>query len=374
MPSDEPTKDTASHPATASSAHGHGGTLRLVAWEVTRTCNLSCVHCRAAAMDKPYADELTTEECLRLLDDIARVGTPIVILTGGEPLLRPDIFELAAYGHEKGLRMTMAPNGTLVTPEAARRMKEVGIQRISISLDGADAESHDSFRRMPGAFQGALRGIRNAKEAALPFQINTTITGANLHELPKIQELAVSLGAAAHHIFLLVPVGRGKNLEEQTINAEQYEKILHWFYEQRDKVPLQLKATCAPHYYRILRQRARMEGRPVDQKTFGLDAMTRGCLGGTGFCFISHVGTVQPCGYLEVDCGNVRHRTFQDIWENSDVFRRLRNFKALEGKCGRCEFVRVCGGCRARAFEATGNYMAEEPLCLYEPGRLSPGP
>ncbi len=139
-------------------------------------------------MDKPYADELTTEECLRLLDDIARVGTPIVILTGGEPLLRPDIFELAAYGHEKGLRMTMAPNGTLVTPEAARRMKEVGIQRISISLDGADAESHDSFRRMPGAFQGALRGIRNAKEAALPFQINTTITGANLHELPKIQD------------------------------------------------------------------------------------------------------------------------------------------------------------------------------------------
>lgn len=352
-------------------AHGHGEgamwTLRLVAWEVTRTCNLACVHCRAAAMDKPYPNELTTSECMRVLDEIALLGTPIVILTGGEPLLRPDIFDLAAHGHSKGLRMTMAPNGTLVTREVARRMKEVGIQRISISLDGSDATHHDAFRGMPGAFEGAMRGIRNAIEAELPFQINTTITAANLEELPKIQELAVSLGAVAHHIFLLVPVGRGKNLEEQAINAEQYEKTLHWFYEQRDKVPLQLKATCAPHYYRILRQRARREGRTVDTQTFGLDAMTRGCLGGTGFCFISHVGQVQPCGYLEVDCGNVRNQSFQDIWENSEVFRRLRNFKALAGKCGRCEYVRVCGGCRARAYEATGDYMAEEPLCTYVP-------
>lgn len=374
MPANKCGKASGAEPPTsASTSHRHSWTLRLVAWEVTRTCNLTCVHCRAAAVDKPYTDELSTEECLRLLDDIARVGSPIVILTGGEPLLRPDIFQLAAYGHAKGLRMTMAPNGTLVTPEAARRMKEAGIQRISISLDGADAASHDAFRGVPGAFEGALRGIRNAKAAALPFQINTTITGANLRELPKIQQLAVALGAVAHHIFLLVPVGRGKNLEEQTINAQQYERTLHWFYNQRDKVPLQLKATCAPHYYRILRQRARAEGRSVDQHSFGLDAMTRGCLGGTGFCFISHVGTVQPCGYLEVDCGNVRRESFQVIWENSGVFQRLRNFKALEGKCGRCDFVRVCGGCRARAYEATGNYMAEEPLCLYEPGIFSAG-
>ncbi|MEJ5348833.1 MAG: heme b synthase [Desulfosoma sp.] len=361
---------TGPHAAGTPHTEAHAWTLRLVAWEVTRTCNLSCVHCRAAAMDKPYPNELSTTEGLRLLDDLAALGSPIVILTGGEPLLRPDIFDLAAYGHERGLRMTMAPNGTLVTLDAARRMKEVGIQRISISLDGADAASHDAFRQMPGAFDGALKGIRSAREADLPFQINTTITATNLKELPRIQELAVNLGAVAHHIFLLVPVGRGKSLEEQAINAEQYEQTLHWFYEQRDKVPLQLKATCAPHYYRILRQRARQEGRSVDMKTFGLDAMTRGCLGGTGFCFISHVGQVQPCGYLEVNCGNVRDQGFREIWENSEVFRRLRNFKALEGKCGRCEYVRVCGGCRARAFEATGNYMAEEPLCLYEPKAL----
>lgn len=358
---------SAPHGATPSHARGHAWTLRLVAWEVTRSCNLSCVHCRAAAMDRPYADELTREEGLRLLEAIATLGSPIVILTGGEPLLRPDIFDLAAHGHAKGLRMTMAPNGTLVTLEAARRMKEVGLQRISISLDGANAASHDAFRQVPGAFEGALMGIRHAKEADLPFQINTTITASNLRELPRIQELAVKLGAVAHHIFLLVPVGRGKTLQEQSINAEQYEQTLHWFYEQRDKVPLQLKATCAPHYYRILRQRARQEGRSVDRQTFGLDAMTRGCLGGTGFCFISHVGDVQPCGYLEVTCGNVRQESFPKIWENSVVFQRLRNFKALEGKCGRCEYVRVCGGCRARAYEATGDYMAEEPLCLYEP-------
>jgi heme b synthase len=344
-----------------------------VAWEVTRTCNLSCIHCRAAAVDKPYENELSTEECRRVLDEIASFAKPIIILTGGEPLLRPDIFELASYGNSLGLRMTMAPNGTLVTREAARKMVKVGIQRISISIDGATAQSHDAFRRVPGAFEGAMRGIRNAREAGLPFQINTTITAQNLHELESIQKLAVDLGAAAHHIFLLVPTGRGKNLEEQAINAQQYEKTLHWFYEQRDQVPLQLKATCAPHYYRILRQRARRDGRKVDMATFGLDAMTRGCLGGTGFCFVSHVGQVQPCGYLEVDCGNVREQSFREIWEASPVFLKLRDHKALEGKCGRCEYVRVCGGCRARAFEATGNYMAEEPLCLYQPRGEAPG-
>lgn len=352
---------------------GGATALRLVAWEVTRTCNLSCIHCRAAAVDKPYENELSTEECRRVLDEIASFAKPIIILTGGEPLLRPDIFELASYGNSLGLRMTMAPNGTLVTREAARKMVKVGIQRISISIDGATAQSHDAFRRVPGAFEGAMRGIRNAREAGLPFQINTTITAQNLHELESIQKLAVDLGAAAHHIFLLVPTGRGKNLEEQAINAQQYEKTLHWFYEQRDQVPLQLKATCAPHYYRILRQRARRDGRKVDMATFGLDAMTRGCLGGTGFCFVSHVGQVQPCGYLEVDCGNVREQSFREIWEASPVFLKLRDHKALEGKCGRCEYVRVCGGCRARAFEATGNYMAEEPLCLYQPRGEAPG-
>lgn len=360
-----------SHPGLAASktgGHGEkGASLRLVAWEVTRTCNLACIHCRAAALDRPYENELTTEESFKLLDEISSFASPIIILTGGEPLLRSDIFDIAAYGTGKGLRMTMAVNGTLLTPDVARKMLDSGIQRISVSLDGATADSHDAFRQVQGAFDGALKGIGNARQVGLDFQINTTITQQNLHELADIQKLVVSLGAVAHHIFLLVPMGRGKDLSQQGISAEQYEKTLHWFYEQKDHVSLQLKATCAPHYYRILRQRAKEDGREVSFQTFGLDAVTRGCLGGTGFVFVSHVGQVQPCGYLELDCGNVRKKPFREIWENSPIFNDLRNFKKYEGKCGKCEYVRVCGGCRARAYESTGNYLAPEPLCLYQP-------
>jgi AdoMet-dependent heme synthase len=345
----------------------HEANLRLVAWEVTRTCNLACVHCRAAALDRPYENELTTEEGLQLLDEIATFASPIIILTGGEPLLRPDIFELAAHGNQKGFRMTMAVNGTLLSAELTRKLKEVGVQRISISLDGASAASHDAFRQVPGAFEGALRGVRYAREAGLDFQINTTITRQNLPELPALHALTISLGAVAHHIFLLVPMGRGRDLTEEGIDAQQYEETLHWFYEQRERAPLQLKATCAPHYYRILRQRARTEGRDVDFQTFGLDAMTRGCLGGVGFAFISHVGQVQPCGYLELNCGNVREKPFREIWQFSDIFKDLRAFRKYEGKCGQCEYLRVCGGCRARAYESTGNYLAPEPLCQYQP-------
>lgn len=358
---------SASHPG--SKAKPQLGDLRLVAWEVTRSCNLACVHCRAAAQDRPYENELTTEESFRFLDEIASFASPIVILTGGEPLLRPDIFEIAAYGNAKGFRMTMAVNGTLLTPKIVRKMLDAGIQRISISIDGANAASHDAFRKVEGAFEGALRGIAYAREAGLDFQINTTITHQNLSELQAIQELTVSLGAAAHHIFLLVPMGRGRDLADQAINAQQYEKALHWFYEQKDRVPLQLKATCAPHYYRILRQRASSEGREVDFQTFGLDAVTRGCLGGVGFAFVSHVGQVQPCGYLELDCGNIRETPFHEIWQSSSIFKDLRDFKKYEGKCGRCQYIRVCGGCRARAYESTGNYLAPEPLCLFQPGK-----
>ncbi len=358
-------RSTAGHPR--EKPQSGASSLRLVAWEVTRTCNLACIHCRAAALDRPYPNELSSQECFSVLDQIGEIGKPIIILTGGEPLLRPDIFEIAAYGNARGFRMTMAVNGTLLTRGKADRMVQAGIQRISISIDGATASSHDAFRQVQGAFQGALGGIDNAKAAGLDFQINTTITKQNLHELAAIQDLAVSLGAVAHHIFLLVPMGRGKDLDEQGISAEQYEDTLHWFYEQKDKVPLQLKATCAPHYYRILRQRAKSEGKEVTMQSFGLDAMTRGCLGGTGFVFLSHLGQVQPCGYLELDCGNVREKSFKEIWENSEVFRNLRDFKKYEGKCGRCEYVRVCGGCRARAYESTGNYLAPEPLCLHEP-------
>ncbi len=341
--------------------------LRMVAWELTRGCNLACVHCRASAERGPYPGELSTEECLRVMDEIASISKPVIILTGGEPLLRPDIFDLAQYGTDQGFRMVMATNGTLMTEETIQKMKASGIQRISISLDGPTAETHDAFRKVKGAFERSLKGIELAKKGGLEFQINTTITQVNLHLIADILNLAVDLGAVAHHIFLLVPTGRGKELQDQGISALDYEKTLNWFYEQRDKVPLQLKATCAPHYYRILRQRAKKEGKKITPKEYGLDAMTRGCLGGISFCFVSHRGQVQPCGYLELDCGNVRKQSFKEIWETSPVFLNLRNTDSYKGKCGICEYRKVCGGCRARAYESLGDYMDEEPYCIYEP-------
>ncbi len=343
--------------------------LRMVAWEITRGCNLSCLHCRALSGEGPYPGEFTTEECLHLVDDIASFGTPIVILTGGEPLLRPDVCQIAEYGTKKGLRMVLATNGTLLTEEKARRLVAAGIRRISISLDGADAESHDQFRGVNGSFEGGLRGIRDAKKVGLEFQVNTTITQHNLHQIPQILDLTVDLGAAAHHLFLLVPTGRGKELQDQAISPHDYEEVLNWFYEQRDQVSLHLKVTCAPHFYRILRQRARQEGKTITTKHYGLDAVTRGCMGGISFCFISSTGGVQPCGYLELDCGNVRDASLESIWAQCTFFKDLRDEDNYKGKCGYCEFRRVCGGCRARAFATTGDYLAEEPYCVYEPKR-----
>ncbi|MBW1922105.1 MAG: heme b synthase [Deltaproteobacteria bacterium] len=358
------------HPNSQGTGHGHGpGGPRLVAWEITRTCNLNCVHCRAAAGRGPYPGELSGEKCLGILDEIAETGNPIVILTGGEPLLRKDVFTLARHGTERGLRMVMATNGTLLDDAVARQMKEAGIQRVSISLDGSDNTRHDQFRQVQGAFEGALRGIECLKRNGLEFQINTTVTRHNLGDIEKILALAVRLGASAHHIFLLVPTGRAKEMADQEIDSVEYERLLEWFYRKRFEVPLHLKATCAPHYYRILRQQAHLRGERVDFDTYGMDAVTRGCLGGTAFAFIAYDGIVQPCGYLELECGDLRRQSFGQVWEESDIFRKLRDYKSYKGKCGICEYVAVCGGCRARAFEATGDFLSEEPLCSHIPRR-----
>ncbi|KAF0117931.1 MAG: radical SAM domain-containing protein [bacterium] len=347
----------------------HNSELKMIAWEVTRSCNLSCIHCRASAERGPYPGEFSTEECLRLIDDIVGFSNPVIILTGGEPMMRKDIFEIAEYGTQKGLRMVMAPNGTLIDEENARKMVRSGIKRISISLDGATGKSHDNFRQVEGAFQGALRGIEYAKKTGLEFQINTTVTSTNIKELPNVLDLAIELGAAAHHIFLIVPTGRAKELKDNEIPSEEYEETLHWFYNQREKTSLHLKATCAPHYYRILRQRAKEEGKKITFDTYGLDAVTRGCLGGVSFCFISHTGQVQPCGYFELNCGEIRKSTLKEIWTNSEIFHSLRDFDKYNGKCGICEYRQVCGGCRARAYEFTGDYLGEEPYCTYQPKR-----
>lgn len=341
--------------------------LRLVAWEMTRACNLACVHCRAGASSEPGSDELSFEEGLSLIDGIAKVGKPILIMTGGEPLLRPDFFDLARHARRQGLRAVLATNGCLVTPDTARKISEEGIPRVSISLDGPTDEDHDAFRQVTGAFAASLEGIRNLQSAGVPVQINTTLTRRNRHQLAQIMALAQDLGAEAFHVFLLVPTGRARDMAGEEMDPQEYEESLEEFYRLGRRFTFETKATCAPQYYRILRQQAKAEGIEVSPQTFGLNARTRGCLGGLSFVFVSHRGELQPCGYFDVQAGSVRDADFSEIWQNAPLFKTLRDFSLLEGKCGKCDYVRYCGGCRARAYEATGNYMAEEPYCAHVP-------
>jgi len=341
---------------------------RLIAWELTRSCPLACRHCRAAARPTPYPGELTTDEGRRLLDHIASFAKPTMILTGGEPMLRPDLYDLAAYAHGLGLAVVMAPCGMLIDDEAAAKMIHAGIQAISISIDGATAASHDAFRGAAGAFDGAVRGIEAARRAGLAFQVNTTVTRANLAELPAILDLAVRLGAGVFNPFLLVPTGRGRDLADQEISPQEYERTLHWLADQEGRAGLRIRVTCAPHYARILRER-RTAGRPARGATPRASAPATGCLGGKAFAFISHIGKVQICGFLEMECGDLRREDFdfRRIWESSEVFRKVRQVNGYGGRCGVCEFRRLCGGCRARAFAVTGDYLGEEPFCVYQP-------
>ncbi len=386
---------------------------RLVFWETTTACNLRCVHCRACPVEERPPDDLTLDEAKTLIDQIASFAKPVLVLSGGEPLVRPDIFEIASYANAAGLRVALATNGTLVTPEVAREIRESGVQRVSVSIDGATAESHDSFRRLPGAFDDAWRGIEHIKAECVPFQVNTTVTRHNIDEIPAILELAKERGAVALHIFLLVPTGCGKEIaDDEMIRPDEYERVLNWFYDRSKDAGIGLKATCAPHYFRVMRQRAKEEGRPLPNPPrrgegvvelschaeggstadalcpmqggrsttpspwrggpgrgapHGFEAMTKGCLAGSAVCFVSHAGEVYPCGYLPVSAGNIRRENFKDIWENAKVFQDLRDEDNLQGKCGYCEYRRVCMGCRARAYGCTGNYLDPEPYCVYEP-------
>ena len=341
---------------------------RLIFWELTKRCNLNCVHCRAEADDHEFSGEMQLSEIKRVTDDIVSFSNPIMILTGGEPLYREDIFDIAGYMHDKGLRIALATNGTLIDKTIARKIKDIGFERASISIDGKDAASHDNFRGIDGSFERAVKGAQLLKSEGVDFQFNTTITRRNVEEIDEILHLAESTGARALHIFMLVPVGCGVEIaDSDMIPKEKYEEVLNWFYDRTMDTKLELKATCAPHYYRIIRQRAREEGRTITFETDGMSAMTRGCLAGSGVCFISHQGDVQPCGYLPIIAGNVLEKSFREIWENSTLFNELRELNNLSGKCGVCEYKRYCAGCRARAYYATGDYLSEEPYCMHIP-------
>lgn len=362
-------------------AERHGSEeLRLLFWETTAGCNLECVHCRRLDVSKQLMkNDLTTEEALLFVRNLASFAKPILVLSGGEPLFRPDIFQIALCARDCGLPVALATNGTLIDEHLAHAIVDSGIRRVAISIDGADESTHDNFRRQPGSLAAAIRGFRNLHRLGMSMQINCTVTRHNVHQIEQLYSMALELGADALHLFMLVPVGCGVQIAQSNmLPAEEYERVLNWMYDKSKLNQVHLKATCAPHYFLVMRQRAEADHIHVEP-THGpgkpgnghdMAAMTRGCLAGSAICFVSHTGEVFPCGYLPISAGNVKRRNMRDIWNHSEVFARLRDVEQLEGKCGLCEFKKICLGCRARAFSATGNYMAEEPFCVYEPKRL----
>ncbi len=346
--------------------------LHLVAWELTRSCNLFCAHCRGSSAPAQYSDELTTEECFSLIEQILEVGRPIIILTGGEPLARPDVLQIARYAVNKGLRVVMGTNGTLITEEMAAKLKDVPISRLGISLDFPIAELQDNFRGQVGAFEATMAGIANARRAGIEVQINSTISRLNVNYLDELLALALDVGAVAFHPFMLVPTGRGRGLEAVELPPEQYEQTLNWLYDKQMELGDRIffKPTDVPHYLRVVKQRQEQD-QGVGQKTTAernpANTITRGCLAGIGFCFVSSQGKVKGCGYLDIEAGDIRKESFGQVWTNSPLFLKLRDLSNLKGKCGVCEYKRICGGCRARAYEATGDCLEAEPYCIYQP-------
>jgi len=319
--------------------------MLIVAWEVTAACNLSCGYCRASASSLPDVDELSTEEALSFLSSIAPLQ-PMIILSGGEPLLRPDIFQIARHGKALGMRVSLASNGTTITSQVADEIAASGISRVSISLDGASSKKHDLIRGK-GSFQAAMRGIENLRDK-VDFQINNTLTRKNESDVAAIFDLAQRVGARALHFFFLVATGRGR--EADLISPERQEQLLREIDRERELRPLEVQVTCAPQYARIARQGRSRAG---------------GCLAGKSFVFVSRKGDVYPCGYFPLRVGNIRDKNFIEIWENATQLRALRD-RNLKGKCGRCSYSSICGGCRARAYAETGDFLGEDPACRLE--------
>lgn len=327
----------------------------LVSWNTTNECNLKCRHCYRDAGSK-IVSELDTSEAKTLINDIADAGFKIMIFSGGEPLMRDDIYELIAYAREKNLRAVMGSNGTLIDRETAQRLKDCGIMRVGISIDSVNSKKHDGFRGTAGSWKAAVKGMQYCREVGLPFQVHTTVVEGNYAEIEKITDFAVEIGSAAHHIFFLVPTGRATDIEKESLQAAQYETLLTRILKKQKEVDIEIKPTCAPQFMRIAKQ-------------MGLSVkFNKGCLAGISYCIIDPEGNVQPCAYLDIKVGNVREKSFVDIWQNSEVFQRLRTFD-YKGSCGICKYKEICGGCRARAYFYNGDFMGEEPWCLYRGGQ-----
>ncbi|MBN2136909.1 MAG: radical SAM protein [Sedimentisphaerales bacterium] len=353
--------------------------LRLLFWETTIKCNLACAHCRRIEDDDAVVTDLSTEQGMKLIDQLAEIGRdqpmmPVLVFSGGEPLCRNDLFDLIAHARKAGLILALASNGTLIDSSTAERIRKSGIARVSISLDGATPEIHNKLRQLKGSFEDAIKGIGHLHQKEVPFQINITLAKHNAHQLEEVYELARSLGAVALHIFMLVPVGCGQTLAEtDMLSPQQYEEMLLKICRLDGLGQLQVKVTCGPHYERVIRQQGLHKARKTSGHPGGLvpgrsaHGASKGCLAGLGILFVGHQGDVFPCGYLPVNCGNITKTALAEIWRTNEDLATMRDSEALQGKCGVCGYRTQCGGCRARAYAATGNYMAEEPFCAYVP-------
>lgn len=344
-----------------------------IAWEITRRCNLKCVHCRSSSeLAVEGHPDFSLDQAKAVMDDIASYASPVLVLSGGEPLLRPDVFDIASYGTQKGLRMCLATNGTLVTPETCRGIKESGIKMVSMSIDGSNAATHDNFRNQEGAFEGTMNAVRLFNEQKIPFLINSSFTMRNREEIPDIYRMVKKLGATAWYMFMIVPTGRGEEVMDELIPTEVYDEILEWHYETEKKEDeLLMRPTCAPHYYRIIREKAKEEGEKVQRRNLKFSTGgSKGCLAGQLICLIDVDGEVQPCSYFPLSAGNIFKIPFKQIWEDSELFNQLRDFKSYKDNCGKCEYINVCGGCRARAWSMTGDFLAGEPFCNYVPLKM----
>ncbi|HXY49289.1 MAG TPA: TIGR04053 family radical SAM/SPASM domain-containing protein [Terriglobales bacterium] len=348
----------------------------IVIWETTQACDLACVHCRACAQPVRSALELNTEEARQLIGEVKVLGAPVFVLTGGDPLKRPDIFELVAYASSHDVRTSLTPSATpLLTQEAIYKLKQCGLARLAVSLDGPTAGVHDTFRRVPGSYPWTLSAVRWAREISLPVQINTTITRHNLEYLDSMIALVEQLDIVLWSVFFLVPTGRGSATD--LISAEEFEQVFQKLYETSGRVSFDIKSTEAQHYRRFVLQRRTEERRKGNGHSMppspdvgtpdGIGRAPRGINDGKGFVFISHLGEVFPSGFLPVSAGNIRQQSLAELYRHAPLFVALRDSTNLKGKCGVCEFREVCGGSRARAYALTGDMFAEESCCTWQP-------
>ena len=343
----------------------------LVIWEVTQACDLACLHCRASAQELRHPLELSTSEGFRLLAQVKDFGDPLMVFTGGDPLKRPDLYELLTESVRLGLRTTVTPSATpLLTAEAIDRFQSCGVARMAVSLDGPDPASHDGFRRVDGSFDRTILALEHARAIGLDTQVNTTVTRRNMHRLPEIAARVAAGGAKLWSVFFLVVTGRAMN--DDDLNAEEYEQVFEYLYDLSKTSPFDIKTTEAQHYRRYVAQRRKAEGGSRPQPAGippGIIQRQSGINDGKGFVFVSHIGEIFPSGFLPLSAGNVRLANIGEAYRNSPLFRRLRDTSYLEGKCGDCEYKNLCGGSRSRSYAQTGDYMASDPNCIYEPAR-----